>query len=271
MNRPGRLGLHLVDTTMEVVEFRRSMVRQHKGKERHRGNDHREDPTPPKRSVSPAVVPRQENRGADRERHQRKYEPRHSGQPEHEEGDAEPCCAPPGSLAGKEDECLEDERNPHREQVGKVRHQPEPERHERERNSGNPGRTRRARQRPSQSKSSVAARGEGEEHRHRVDRQRPDTEREQREKWQRNSVAMLAEGERKSHGIEQVRVKEIERIGKGLVVVPPQNPGDEIRIASVHDRIPQMQSVGPGQQRGEGAKGEEDQRLADDAIALEPG
>ena len=60
----------------------------------------------------------------------------------------------------------------------------------------------------------------------------------------------------------------MERIGKGLVVIPPENPRHKIGIAGVRHRIPQVQGVGPRHCGGESTKGKEDQRLANDAMAL---
>ena len=102
-----------------------------------------------------------------------------------------------------------------------------------------------------------------------MNRQWAEAEGVEREKRQRDSITVFAEGQRVTQRIKQVRVKKIQRVGKGLMIIPPQDPGDEIRIARVGHRITQVQNVRPRQDRGEPAKREQDQRLADDAIALQ--
>lgn len=84
---------------------------------------------------------------------------------------------------------------------------------------------------------------------------------------------MFAEGQRVAERVEQVRVKEVERIRERLMVVPPKNPGDEVGIPGVHHRVAQARHIRPGQRRGEEAKRKEDQNFAseaDDAASLLP-
>src|SRR5687767_7138463 len=103
-----------------------------------------------------------------------------------------------------------------------------------------------------------------------MNRQRLRAQREERKEKQRDAVAMFAEGERVAEWIEQVRVKEIERVPKGLVVIPPENPGNEIRVARISRGVAQGGDVGPGNRRGKQAETEEDERLARNGIAPDP-
>src|SRR5688572_2575781 len=81
----------------------------------------------------------------------------------------------------------------------------------------------RARERACESESTVAAQSETEKHGYRVNCQRTQAQREEREKGKRNAVAMFTEGERVTQRIEEIRVEEIERISKRLVIVPPED------------------------------------------------
>src|SRR2546423_15280684 len=112
-----------------------------------------------------------------------------------------------------------------------VRHQHEPERHKREYDSRDPAGAARSGESPRKAKRAIAARREPDEDRDGVHRQRTEAERVEREKWQRDPVTVFAEGERIAQRIKQVRVKEIQWVGKRLVVIPPKNPGNEIGIA----------------------------------------
>jgi hypothetical protein len=65
-------------------------------------------------------------------------------------------------------------------------------------------------------------------------------------------------------------VKEIERIGKGLVVIPPKNPRNQIGITWVGDGIAQTCHVGPCHQRGEQAEDKKEEPLARQGIEPSP-
>src|SRR5205807_10147961 len=90
-----------------------------------------------------------------------------------------------------------------------------------------------------QPKRSIAGKWKGEEQRDRVDRKWLQSESEKRKEQERESVAMLAEGERVLQRIKDVCVEEVQRIGKSLMVIPPQNPGDKVWISSVDHHVSQ--------------------------------
>ena len=80
---------------------------------------------------------------------------------------------------------------------------------------------------------------------------------------------MLTESERVAQRVKQVRVKEMEWIGKRLMIVPPKNPRDEIRIARVDDGVAQARHVRPGQDGGEKTEGKKDQELANQVVTFQ--
>src|SRR5687767_12607041 len=151
-----------------------------------------------------------------------------------------------------------------------MRHHAEPERDKGEDDSSDPARPGRSSQRARQAKRAVTAGGEAKENRHRMYRQRLRAEREERKEKQRDSVAMLAEGERVAKRIKQIGVKEIERVGKSLLVIPPENPGDEVRVARIGHGIAERRDVRPGYRRGKKAETEENECLARNRIAPDP-
>ena len=112
--------------------------------------------------------------------------------------------------------------------------------HEREGNARDPRRARRARERARQAERAVAAEGEAEEGRDGVDRQRLHAQSEEREEKKREPVVVLAEGERVVVRVEDVRVEESERVCERLVVVPPERPGDHVRVAAVGHGVAQV-------------------------------
>ena len=115
-------------------------------------------------------------------------------------------------------------------------------------NSGDPRRAVGAGERARQTERAVAAEGEAEKRRDAADRERTKSRGEQGEEQQRDSVVVLAEGERVLVRVEDVRVEEMERIVEGLVVVPPESPGDHIGVAAVSYSVAQMQNPRPRHQ-----------------------
>ena len=79
-------------------------------------------------------------------------------------------------------------------------------------NSGDPRRAVRAGERARQTERAVAAEGEAEKRRDAADCERTKSRGEQGEEQQRDSVVVLAEGERVLVRVEDVRVEEMERI-----------------------------------------------------------
>src|SRR6202011_292231 len=66
-----------------------------------------------------------------------------------------------------------------------------------------------------------------------VDGQRRKTGGIEREAEERDAEEVLRERERVARRIEDVGVEEVERVAKGLVVVPMQDPGGQLRVPEV--------------------------------------
>src|SRR2546421_3851581 len=92
----------------------------------------------------------------------------------------------------------------------------------------NPSHAARCGQRAGEAKRTVAATGEGAERRHAIDRERAQAQREERKKKKGDAVAVLGERKRVAIREEDVGVKEIERVVKGLMVIPPERPSERI-------------------------------------------
>ena len=130
--------------------------------------------------------------------------------------------------------------------------------YERENYSRQPRRLFVAGQCASQAKASVATKDKPEECGNRVDGQRSQPQREQRKEEHRDAVIVLAEGERVPVRIEHIRVEQVQRMVKRLMKVPPQRPGDHVRVALIGDRIAQVQNPGPRHHRRKPAEADKD-------------
>src|SRR5687768_11680937 len=134
-------------------------------------------------------------------------------------------------------------------------------RHEGEDDSGNPRNPVRTCKRAGQSKSAIATQRKAKEHSDSMNSQRTGAQREQWKEKQRQTVTMFAKCERVAIRVENIRVKQIEWISEGGMVVPPKNPGHEVWITSVGNCIAQSRHVRPCQQGRKKAKGQDYQDL----------
>ena len=73
---------------------------------------------------------------------------------------------------------------------------------------------------------------------------------------------MLAEGKRVTIRVEDVCLKEVEGILEGLMIVPPERPGDEIGVAGIRCRRTEMRCPRPGHYQRQCRECEHDQQLA---------
>ena len=78
-----------------------------------------------------------------------------------------------------------------------------------------------------------------------MDREWLQSDGEKRKEQQREPIAMLAEGECVLEWVKDVRVEEVQRVRKSLVIVPPEDPRHEVRVTSVDDHVPQTRHIGP--------------------------
>src|SRR5205085_12030883 len=97
--------------------------------------------------------------------------------------------------------------------------------------SGHPRRAARCAQRADEAERAVAAEGKGAEGRHAIDCERAQAHSEEREEEERDAVAVLGESECVAIREEDVGVKEMKRIVKGLMIIPPERPSERIRVA----------------------------------------
>src|SRR5258705_312457 len=89
-------------------------------------------------------------------------------------------------------------------------------------------------------------------------------------KWKeehRDPVRVFAESERVAQRVKQVRVEKTKWIGKSLMIVPPKNPGDEIRITWIDHGVAQARDVRPGNNCREETEGREDKNFPQESTA----
>ena len=265
--RAGGQLAHLVDAAGVAVELRGLLVGKEERKERHAGDAECEGRAFQSRPVPRGAAAEPEREARRRERDERQDEPVDDGQPVQEERRPEPGRAARSPLADEEDERLEEDRDPAREQVGEVRHLAEAVRHEGERDARDPCGAGRARQRSREPERRVAREREPEKHREAVDGQRAHPERQRREEQHRDAVIVLAEGEAVLHREEDVPVEEVQGVVERLEVVPPERPGDEIRIACVRRVVAEVQHPRPRHDDRQAREREEHESLARERAA----
>jgi hypothetical protein len=56
-----------------------------------------------------------------------------------------------------------------------------------------------------------------------------------------------------------------------LVIIPPESPGNHVRIAPVGNRVPQMQNPGLGHDHGQKTESKENKNLAGCKTSVKPG
>ena len=257
----------LVEAAREAVELRGSLVRQEEGKEGERRDSERDGRPLPAGAV--VLDPRAERKdeGDSRERDEREDEPVDHGEAVQEEREAEPLRAPRAALSEEQDERLEEDRDPAREEVVHVRELSEPVRYERERDARDPRGARGSGQGASEPECPVAREREADERQDALSRQRPQSEREQREERQGEAVVVLAEGEGELIRKIDVPVEEVERRMERLVPVPPEDPRVQVRIAGVGAEVPEVVRPRPRHRDRQREEREEDERLAQECAA----
>ena len=233
--RPGGVRHRVVGSSRKSVELRRLLVGKQEGQKRDSGEPESEGPAPQAGAVLCGAVAESENEARRRKGNRREDEPVDDGKPVHEERDAEPHGALSAPLAQEEDESLEEQRDPAREEIVDVRHLAEAVRHESEGDPRHPRGAGRARERAAEPERPVSGEREAEERREPLHGQRADAERVEREERQRDAVVVLAEGEAVLQGKEDVPVEEAKRVVESLVEVPPHDPRVQVGIAGVRD------------------------------------
>src|SRR5258708_1466329 len=85
---------------------------------------------------------------------------------------------------------------------------------------------------------------------------------EKRKTKKRYPVVALAESQAIAIREENSGLKKIERIVKGLVKIPPQQIGNEIRIARISHSVAQVSDPGPQHDAGQCQESEKHERLS---------
>ncbi len=79
---------------------------------------------------------------------------------------------------------------------------------------------------------------------------------------------MFAEGERVAVRVKYVSVEEVERIGEGLMIIPPEHPRIVIWVAGIGQRVAQVYRPRPRHRARQRKEEEEDQQLVKRRRAL---
>src|SRR6266404_1804402 len=96
-----------------------------------------------------------------------------------------------------------------------------------------------------------------------MDCQSAETKGKKREEQQRDAIVVLGKRHRVFVGVKGSRIKEMQRIVKGLMIIPPDPICDRVRVTMIGHGIAQVENPGPRHERGQKRESEDHFNLSE--------